>query len=661
LSSLIVLTLALAAGGCGGDSDPTSDAGQNGGQDAGWDSGADVGSDTVDAGGGNAGSPAAGSGGAGGSWTGVGADASVTDVSQTGDVPFVPPPVPTDASAGPGNPDLLGPPPFPRPDGGIVVRPPNPPPAINPSAMKVLPAGSIVLGGITVACSQGPGTTASGGRWCAFARPGQTLSTLELWVMNTSRLPARCDGTSADCIKLSSNLYGGVPQGGGPQFPSAHRFYGDLLIFHADAVSRPSDTYSGPIYAWQPGWPAARKISATNNAFRCVGITQAPVALCIENVKFDATPLTFDLMAGRVDGGKPVQKLAEIDPAHPTTMASQWAATFSTDGKYFAYSVAPRPIPPAIFQTPETLFVIETDKIGLELPKMVGEPGISGWQIAPDFSKWFYLRDYNYSQTLPSGTLWAADFPGGANPIKLTSTRLSGGSNIGVAAFGLVPTPGPVPTLAFVNVLHKQGVDGLGELLSIKNPAGSLEDPANVTTLLAATSSLPVNSPDLRFGRYFSAASSSIPGLTDSRILKYDQSPPCTLTASPTSVVFGAPFLDHAGLTFWTDNYDQNSDTGDGMLASPVDCAAKKRKFATAIDYWFVKGDDQLLYSDDVRGDVSTLRLSKIVGGDLAAPQVLQNQIERKGWAILPNQEAVLYEIRSGDSTVDGIYFLKLP
>jgi hypothetical protein len=584
----------------------------------------------------------------------------------------------TDAMAPlPGNFDTLPPPVQPgKVDGGgadaITVRVPEPPPPIGADKIKLLPKGATLVGGISVACSYGPGTTAAGARWCAFAKPGATLSTLELWVMNMSKLPAagslmKCDGTSPDCIKLSDKLFGGVPMGG-PQFPSAHRFFGDMLIFHANAVSRPSDTYSGPIYAWTPGWPAAKKISATDAAFQCVGITRAAVALCLENVKFDATPLTFELYAGPIDGDKVVKKIATIQPAHPTTMASQWGTTFTSDGKYFIYSAATPAVPPATEQTPETLYYLETDKIGVEMPKKVGLPGIASWDVQPDYGKWFYLREYNYSQTQPSGTLFMSDFPAGTNEVKIASTKISSASVpgvIGVTDYSLVPTKVPVTTpptlakLAFINVIQKLSPEGRGEVISIKNPAGPLDDATNVVTLLASSPSLPFNSPDLRYGRYFDQVSTTVQGLTDSRILKYDMSAPCVLSASTTSAIFGFPFLENAGLTFWVDNYNQNSDTGDGMVGDPKDCS-KKRKFSSAIDYWFVKNDEQLVYTDSVNNEVSTLKMAKIVAGDLGPEIILQTKIERKAWAVLPGQEAILFEIKSTSEAADGIYYYKV-
>jgi hypothetical protein len=168
---------------------------------------------------------------------------------------------------------------------------------------------------------------------------------------------------------------------------------------------------------------------------------------------------------------------------------------------------------------------------------------------------------------------------------------------------------------------------------------------------------LPFNSPDLRYARYFTQVSTD-GVLSDAKILKYDGSPACTLAAGPTTAIFGFPFLENAGLTFWVDNYDPNSDTGDGMVGDPKTCSGMK--FSSAIDYWFVKGDEQLVYTDSVHGAVSTLRVAKVTGGTLGAGQEIQTKIERKAWALLPNQEGMLFEIKSTAPDVDGIYYYKV-
>jgi hypothetical protein len=544
----------------------------------------------------------------------------------------------------------------------IETRPPTPAPPPNPAAVKILPTGAQLLGGITVGCTYGPATTAAGTRWCAFGLPGARLGSVELWALNMSKAgTAQCTGAgNADCIKITDRLFSGTPQAG-PRYPTAHRFYGDTLIYHANETSMPSEAYVGPVYAWQPGWPAGKQISQTTNAFRCVGHTRAPVAVCLENLS-DTDPLTFDLTAGKIDGTATVSKVAKIVPGHPVeTQSSQWGAGFTADGNYLIYSTGIDPVPPATAPTPETLFYIETSKIGVEMPKQVGDPGLSEWSLSPDQTKWYYLRQYNYSPTNPSGTLFMSDFPTGANETRIFSAQIRSGSTTGIAAYNVVATADN--KLGFLAIVQNYNVgnSGVGEYLLLKNPA-AFADPASVSILKNDIAAFPINSPDLRYGWYFQNQSTTLQGITDSRILKNDGTGTCTLTANPTASVFGAPFLETSALTFWVENYNQETDTGDGMLANPADCTAKKRKFASSVDFWFVKGDEQMVYSDEVKPDglTSTLKVVKVVGGDLASPQVIQAQMERF-FQLLPNHEGVIFQIKSGsNATIDGIYYLKL-
>ncbi|HEY0714693.1 MAG TPA: hypothetical protein VGF45_18575 [Polyangia bacterium] len=554
-----------------------------------------------------------------------------------------------------------------RPDmapGAIETRPPAPPPEPNRAAVKILPTGTSLLGGITVGCSYGPASTAAGTRWCAFAIPGARLGSFELWALNMNKAgasTAQCTGAgTADCLKVSDKLFSAAPMVG-PRFPTAHRFYGDTLIFHANETSAPGDAYTGPVYAWQPGWPAAKQVSQTTNAFRCVGHTRAPVVVCLENLS-ETDPLTFDLTAGKIDGTGTASKIAKIFPSHPTeTQSSQWGAAFTVDGNYLLYSTGLAAVPPATTPIPETLFYIETSKIGVEAPKQVGESGLSEWSLSPDQTKWFYLRQYNYNGTNPSGTLYMADFPTGANEVRIFSDKIRSGSSGGIAAYNVVPTADN--KLGFLAIVQNYNANnsGVGEYLLLKNPA-AFNDPTSVSVLKNDIAAFPVNSPDLKYGWYFQNQSMTLQGITDSRIIKNDGTGTCPLTTQATASLFGAPFLENSALTFWVENYNQETDTGDGMLASPADCTSKRRRFATGVDFWFIKGDEQMVYSDAVSPDAltSTLRVARVTNGDLGAPVDVQKQIERF-FQVLPNQEGLIYQIKSGSSpTVDGIYFYKI-
>ncbi len=219
-------------------------------------------------------------------------------------------------------------------------RPLRCPRPFNEAAKKLLPARSVMLGVHRSSCSYGPSSMAAGApRWCAISRPGGTLGSLELWVLNATKAAADpagsltwCSGAgNADCVRLSTNLFSAQPDVG-PVYPTAHRFYGDTLIYYAGALSGPSELYRGPVFAWKPGWPAGKQIGS-NNAVLCSGHSRADVAVCIENISPEGVmPVTWDIHAGGLEGG-PMKKVATITPVHPVTEASQWGSGFTADGR----------------------------------------------------------------------------------------------------------------------------------------------------------------------------------------------------------------------------------------------------------------------------------------------------------------------------------------
>src|SRR5437773_1748113 len=172
-----------------------------------------------------------------------------------------------------------------------------------------------LLGLLLSACSQ-PASAATD-RWCAFSLPGNTDKDTELWVIDVARAiagPVACDGTSPSCLRLTSNLWTGQT-GSGPSHPTTHRFEGETLIFHAD--SDPDvDEYRGPIYAWRPGWPAARQISGPT-AYSCTAHAHAETVVCIENLSDPNDPVfTFELHGGPL-GMTPLPLLGKIVPLKP--------------------------------------------------------------------------------------------------------------------------------------------------------------------------------------------------------------------------------------------------------------------------------------------------------------------------------------------------------
>jgi hypothetical protein len=535
---------------------------------------------------------------------------------------------------------------------------------INTNAKKLLPARSVMLGVHRSSCSYGAGSEAAGAtRWCAISRPGSTLGSLELWVMNVTKAAANpgsvtCSGASnADCIRLTTNLFSSQPDIG-PVYPTAHRFYGDTLIYYANAKSAPSELYRGPVFAWKPGWDGPKQIGS-DNAVLCSGHSRADVAVCIENISPEGvTPVTWDIHAGSTSGL--LKKVAQITPVHPTTEASQWGSGFTQMGDYFVFST-----PSMATGNRETLYYIKTTDIGTAMPTQVGDPGVSRWTLNAAGNKWYYLKDYNYNRMgEPSGTLYSRDFPGGTTETKIQGALIPGGATKGVGTYQVLVGQDDMDKGLglLVNV-----VGGRGNYVILKNPAGSYDDPANVQTVVTDIATLPIYSPDLRFN-YFAKAVDDQVGTTDSWVIKSDGTGSCSLTQTLASSIFGFPFLENAGLVFWMDNFDAATDSGEGWLANPDNpngCPlpagpAGKRKFSNAIDFWFVDGDKAMLYSDDSDGQRVSLRYAPFSGGTLTTATPMQTKADRM-FAILPNYEGLLFSISSNNESVDGVYYLALP
>src|SRR3954469_8804980 len=221
-----------------------------------------------------------------------------------------------------------------------TLQPPEPPPP--PPALHRLVSGPVgLVGRNATGCSSGvarPGMSSD--IWCAFYRSRAQAGT-ELWALNVTRASADvvpCDGTSSDCLRLTTNLWTGDPLFNASH-PTIHGFEGDTLIIYADAsVSDPNDAYRGALKGWRPGWPAARTLTSPNG-YLCHGNASAAVAHCLDNVEQKDKDYELDLLAGSLAGSAPgpLQTVARIG-----TLGSKgqimWGAAFSPDGAYFLYS-----------------------------------------------------------------------------------------------------------------------------------------------------------------------------------------------------------------------------------------------------------------------------------------------------------------------------------
>jgi hypothetical protein len=628
------------AGGAGGKGDAAEAGGGSGGGGSGGGGAGGTGGPANFGGAGGGGSGGDGGGGSGGGGVGggtAGAGGGVTDAAG---------PLPDGPS--PGGQDM-----FVRRDTQPVDLPGMPMPSPG-AGKKLLPARSELLGVHRAGCSHGaaaPGTTPA--RWCAISRPAASLGRLELWVLNATAAAAaaagaevKCDGTSPHCLRLTDNLFGGVPQDG-PAYPDAHRFYGDTLVYYADNLSGPQDLYQGPVYAWRPGWPVAKAIASSRGVL-CSAHGSAPVAVCIENISDPAAAtVSWDLHAGNIEGG-PLRKVATIFPVHPTTEATQWGAAFDSKGETLLFST------PASAFGAESLFFIKVADIGTAAPTPVGAAGVSRWSVNAAGTKWFYLRDYNYNIAgEPSGTLYTRDFPAGAVETAIRGTQVPGGSRGGVGIYQLlVDDLDRDAGLAFVGPVFA----GRGDYRIMKDPGGSADDPANVVTVVRDISlrRSPVFTSDLAYLYYVTTVNEAV-GTTNSLVAKRDGTGACALTTSLDSYLFGYPFATPAGPALWMDNFDQATDSGEGWLANPAGCGGKRR-FATNIDFWFTNNRDLVLYSDSSDGRSVSLRAARLTGGAWPeAPATMATGVGRI-YHVVGDFQGVLYQVDSLDEGTSGIY-----
>jgi hypothetical protein len=521
--------------------------------------------------------------------------------------------------------------------------------ALNAMAKQVLPSGWELLGTHRSACSHGlVSQGASAERWCAVSRPGMRIGTRELWVINIHKAMAgdvKCDGSSPSCVRLATDLFTGQPEAG-PAYPTSHRFTGDVLIYYANAQSRASDLYKGEIFAWKPGWDAGKAI-ASKNGVLCSGHGRASVAVCIENITPDGVePVEFDLHAGPIGDG-PLKKIARIVPLRSQNGASQWRSGFTGDGKWFAYSTGGKTA-----RDVETLYVMRTEDIGQADKVITVGRGLSRWGLSADGKRWFYLKNFNYdTEGAPKGNLYMANFPDGTDQEALISDK--------VGAFQIL-----------VDADEKDR--GVVFLHDVKASRGTFkfvwdvtkpEDPMSQVEVVKSIASVPIMSPDL--GKSFYAKDfDEDTGLSDAWITPNQTPKPCALTTGTEASIFGSPFSRSGSLAFWADRIDLDTDSGEGWVAQADGCAMK-RKFSDGIDFWFIYGDQGMVYTDGSDGDLVSLRVLKFTadGKGLEATRgtELQKAVERI-YAVLPNFEATVFAIAaSNDDKQNGLYALKLP
>jgi hypothetical protein len=517
---------------------------------------------------------------------------------------------------------------------------------LNGDARLLVPGRARLVGTHFTGCSNAVPASGNGDRWCAFTLPNKQIGLTDLWVMNVTQAiggaAIKCDGTDANCKllippggnpALGTQLWTGQPMDG-PIHPTTHRFDGDTLVFHAQADEN-VDQYSGPIYAWRPGWGAPRQISQGKSAYSCSAHFTAESFVCIENLT-STTPLTFDLTGGRLAAGAKLIK--KIYPFVPGGQSSQWRAALTRDGSMLAFSTGG---PTAL--EPETLYTANFD--APDQVTMV-RPRVSRWSISADGTKIYYLANYNYNTMgAPAGTMTMADFPSGLNEKTLA------------------PSVGAIQVLADGQV--DKGIGFFDNVVAGKATYKIMSNrlvPTQVVTVITNIGGVLALTRDLRFLYFYKDFDQDNQTTTDGYIVRTDGSAtPCTLTSTLESDQFGSPFTQNGSMVLWVDNIDQIDGVGEGWMANPEGCTGR-RKFADKMDFWFLHGNDGMVYSDQATLDYSTLEVMTFPGGNtLGTPTAIQSQVNRI-YGVLPDFKGLIYTVVNSPASSDGIFlYSKLP
>jgi hypothetical protein len=505
------------------------------------------------------------------------------------------------------------------------------PPAgeLRPASVHLLVPGKLgLVGNSSSGCSTGLGKAgADADVWCAFYRDAPGGGT-DLWVLNVSRASVKtapCDGTSPDCLRLTSNLWTGDPLLN-VAHPGIHGFEGDTLFAYADAsVSDPNAAYRGAIKGWRPGWSAARTLTSPQG-YLCHGDRSAAAAHCLDNVVDTMTNYELDLRAGSLAGSAP-GPLGMVGRIRLLGSKGQimWGAGFSPDGAWFLHSS------PADGEDVEVLRLSPTTDGGVG-PAMELRRGASRWQVAPDGKKLYFLEGYNYSQSSPAGALTMADFPapGGVQVLQ---------SNVGVYA----PLSGAGEPDRGLGLLQEV-VKGDGTFRILRDRA----QPAQVTTVEQGVSQFML-SPDLQFTL---VSKPNDPSGAVTLVARNDGQGSCLM--SEKRLIYSEAFSLDSSTIFWAqDSAAGFGDVSEGWYA-PADRCTEGRRFSEDIAYLTPVGGGLVYAESSPDRRTMTLRYVPLRDGVLVEDETVVIQPGADVSVTRGGRRFVLFTVSQGEKP--GLY-----
>ena len=442
-----------------------------------------------------------------------------------------------------------------------------------------------------------------GDRWCAFSRSEQAGAT-ELWVVNVSwaltHAPVACDEASQNCLRLTTDLWTGS-QLWGPSHPYTHRFDGDTLIFHADAPADVREPYEGPVYAWRPGWPVARRISGERGVV-CNGHRLSAAVYCIDALDVDIEPdalfsapvwRSFDLIAGVLDAdtAEPLSLVEHI--SFPTGDSSAFRAQFTRSGDKLAYS--------SVLEgaTHETLRWVALDGPLPFAPQAVLEDAAQ-WELAHDGAAAYVLRGFSRETRL--GTLAVVDFPSGDNVRSIAT-----------------------------DVLHLDPVGAFDDLLSDDDhglgydrvtPSGEAFELIADRTKLDQIQSVAINVEGPRLsanGAHTTFFQSTGEVWPVAKVARNDGSGSCTLNTALQAETYGARFSPDSQRVLWIEYGRSGSE--EGWSADPSTCG-QRAKFGDWVLGYSVVGEFVVFEGGDAEDSTSYLNYTRLPRAATSPPVI---------------------------------------
>jgi hypothetical protein len=519
------------------------------------------------------------------------------------------------------------------------------PPGVPPPK-RIVPGTARLIGWTGSACTSQIPASGNGDRWCGFRRPIAGTDDTELWVINVTAAaagePPACDGSSPNCLRMTSKLWTAEVLAG-PYQDAAHKFDGDTLVFTAGGTSGTEGPYVGPIWAWRPGWPAPRQLTAAGLA--CYGHSRAATAYCVTNIRYEGlAPMELDITAGSIaapDGPPELPKVAHSLVYRKDHERSFWS-TMSEAGDAIIYS-APRAENPA---TASLRVVPIGDLTPGAAPPVEREvvTDIMNWSLANDQKKVYYLAGYANR----AGALMMADFPSGANPVQLARK---------ITRYVILGEDSP----------QDRGIgyfiDGSGRFLSEYRVIANRADPLNSTVVFRYPGALEGFRPsrDVRFTGY--AKVDRVDGF-NGYMARNDGSGDCIMSSQRDRPALLMRFLDDSGLVFWNEESDDDASFRDGWRGIPEGCRDKHR-FASHIAFHTVVGNEGLIFGDDLANELVTLRYVKIDNGrdwPAAGPVKVMANVAQPVVLLGKKRQQMVFRVQNPDPALAGLYlFSGLP